>query len=381
MSKFGEETSSKLLRTLPKYTQTFIYNVSIYAYIIIMRHSDIGIEATLFSLSFSRSETSLIYTAEANAPEVDGNSEDKNTKYRYLPDFGERMSGKKRPTLFLFRWTPEQYVDEDTIPGTTEAKIGDPEPTVVALKPDLPKSSTFVFGGAVFAPNDKEIFTTGYEQTLDGRRLGPFGCWNRPSAIFKIELPKDIPNDADGVTVTTKRLTPPTVAARSPRVSPIDRENSYTVVWLSNPIGGAHISCASLWILQQNESKLLVNSVYEPKDLETFPGLYVEQLPPNPFISSDNSGIPSHLITHSMWGPYQKLLKISLDTGGIETLAGGPRFTWTILNTNGRRSIIVKKSSMTSPEELLLGHLPQLEWQSLDRPIISISGLLLFSED
>lgn len=328
----------------------------------------------LFSLSFSKSESSLIYTAEAKAPEADESSDgvDRNAKYRYIPDFGEKIYGKKRPTVYLFRWKPIQYEDE------TEGTKDDAEfePTVVALKPDLPKGSTFTFGQGIFSPKDEHIFVTGHEQTQEGRQLGPHGCWNHPSAIFKFELPDVIPKDTDEITVSATRLTPPTVAARSPRANLSDSGNSYTVVWLSNPVGGPHMSAVSLWVLKstEKEPKLLIDSVHAPKSLDAFPGLYVDQLPSNPFVSLGTPGTSSHIVTHSVRRSRHNVLRISLDSGEIDTLVDDARYSWTVLNTDGRETVLEKRSSMTSPEELLLGRLPKLAWRLLDKPLLSRSS-------
>ncbi|GJJ12040.1 hypothetical protein Clacol_006281 [Clathrus columnatus] len=315
---------------------------------------------------------------EAKAPEITEESDDKNAKYRYLPDFGEQMNGKTRPTLYLFKWKSRPYEGEVISPnnppkGGEETEFE--EPTVIALKPDLPGDSTFTFGQSVFAPDNKHIYATGYEQTSDGRRLGPHGCWNHPSAIFKLELPKDIPKEADEITVSAARLTPPHVAARSPRVSTVPYD-PYTVVWLSNPVGGAHTSSVSLWVLRSTDKmpKLLIDSVYEPKDSKDFPGLYVEQLPSNPFVSLDNSKIPSHIITHSVWGSLQKVLRFDLRSGEITTIVDDPHYSWTITNTDGRQAVLAVKSSMTSPPELMLGQLSSSSsWQTIDRPVLSHS--------
>ncbi|KAG2751637.1 hypothetical protein P692DRAFT_201863756 [Suillus brevipes Sb2] len=51
-----------------------------------------------FSLSFSPSETSLLYTAEANINSDDNASDDPYPKFRYTPHFAEPSRAKKRAT-------------------------------------------------------------------------------------------------------------------------------------------------------------------------------------------------------------------------------------------------------------------------------------------
>ena len=81
------------------------------------------------SLAFSPSETALVYTAEANPNdfdnikheheyEYDATSHDYD-KYRFLPSFGEKLGGRKRPVLFVVRWADPSFASTTTIAKST----------------------------------------------------------------------------------------------------------------------------------------------------------------------------------------------------------------------------------------------------------------------
>lgn len=308
------------------------------------------------------------------------------SKFRFVPDFGERNIGKKRPTLYLFCWNAHRYENEPDHPAPkaeTDQKTTQSSPTVVALKPSLPENSSFVFGQASFAPDQKTIFATGYEETFDGRRLGAVGCWNHPSAIFKLELPKELPADSEEITVNAHRLTPPELSARSPRVTDAASGEPYSTVWLANPIGGPHSSCTSLHFLRsdENQSKILVDYVFDPiSQPGGFPGLYVEQLPSRPFLSL-NPGIKgaSHLVTHSFWGSRQTVLAISLlSCTNVQDLTPDPNHTWTVMGTDGKEGLLAVRSAINKPNELVEARFqtlkPVQDWKIIDKPQVAAWG-------
>ncbi|KAF8522762.1 Alpha/Beta hydrolase protein [Hysterangium stoloniferum] len=303
-------------------------------------------------------------------PDVPDTAEDDSKKFRYLPDFGERLSGKKCPALYMFRWRPENYEEETDITLSEQAQ----DPSIVALKPALPEESTFVFGQASFSPDDKHIFATGYEETPDGRRLGPVGCWNHPSAIFKLDLPDVIPDAAESVELEAERLTPPTLACRSPRVTPAFRRGGYTTVWLANPIGGAHASATSLYALGSDESvpKVLVDSVSEASKDDSFPGLYTDQLPARPFLSLGVFGETSHVVAPSIWGSSAVILRISLQSGAVVNLTPSSKHAWNVLGTDGKNGILGVRSSLKSPPELAVAYVPE-SWRVIDKPELTDS--------
>ena len=111
----------------------------------------------LSSLSFSLSETSLIYIAEANVNGDDDASNNPYPKFRHTPHFGEPPRTKKRPTIFLFRWTRSSM--------STRAAKQDMSLFAFSLAQDT--QVPVLFTQATFA-TDHVIFATGYEHTKDG---------------------------------------------------------------------------------------------------------------------------------------------------------------------------------------------------------------------
>ncbi|KAF8591671.1 alpha/beta-hydrolase [Ramaria rubella] len=318
---------------------------------------------------------------EAKAPEADetATSEEKANKFNFLPDLGERLTGKTRPTLYIFRWTHQKYEGEFNGMHDDAEEHSQAAPTVLSLKPSLPENSSFVFGQAAFSPDEKHVFATGYEETVDGRRLGPFGCWNRPSSIFRLELPKEFSHDSGEVFVEAQRLTPPGISARSPRVTDAAPGDPYTTIWLSNPVGGAHASATTLNSLRSDEekSRVLVGSISEPSSPGSFPGLYVGELPSRPFLSLDTrSKAVSHLITHSFWGSRQTILGIALSSSEVCDLTPGQNESWTVSGTDGINRLLATRSAVNSPNELLEARLqdlaPVLDWKIIDKPTLTV---------
>ncbi|KAG6879317.1 hypothetical protein C0992_003644 [Termitomyces sp. T32_za158] len=92
------------------------------------------------SLSFSPSETSLIYIAESNP--LIATEDDPYRKFRYTPQFGEGIAGKRRPTIFLFCW---------------KNGLGEPAQALTALS----IASEALFGQAIFSPAGDTLYATG----------------------------------------------------------------------------------------------------------------------------------------------------------------------------------------------------------------------------
>ncbi|KAG1727240.1 hypothetical protein EDB19DRAFT_200790 [Suillus lakei] len=113
-------------------------------------------------------EASLVYTAEASL----NINDDPYSKFRYTPHYGEPPRAKKRPTIFLFRWTRS--------PAFTKATKQDL--SLFALSLARPTQSSVLFAQATFATEDT-IFTNGHEHTKDGRLLSARGCFNRPFVV------------------------------------------------------------------------------------------------------------------------------------------------------------------------------------------------------
>ncbi|KAG1898892.1 Alpha/Beta hydrolase protein [Suillus fuscotomentosus] len=308
----------------------------------------------LYSLSFSPSETSLLYTAEASI----NTDDDPYNKFRYTPHFGDTCRAKKRPTIFLFSWTGS--------PSFTRAAKQDS--TLFALQPTT--ESPILFAQATFATEDT-IFATGHEQTKDGRILGAKGCFNRPMGIWQLTLSKDSLGSP-----SASRLTPQNRSCRSPRVL-FHNDQPIKLFWFSNPIGGPHASCVSLESrdLLTGTNTVLVRTVFEPTPSNNFPGLYTEyNMPTSPFLRRGDS---IYIVLQSIWRSRTTVLFIDTQSGEITDatkLGDGPLYSWTLHAADNKSQFICSRSTPTTPWEVLLGSFDQhdtLEWKVLDKSSLS----------
>ena len=323
----------------------------------------------LGSLAFSSSETSLIYTAEANASTI--NTDDPYHRFRFTPEFGEGLVGRKRPTIFIFRWTTDKSQFHKVISLSVS-------------------SSSTLFGQAIFSPDSNKIYATGYEQTCDGRQLGIKGCYNRPSGIWEITPTRPRPGDIQPseLSCTARKLTPSHLSCRSPRV--FSHEGKSTLFWLSCPTGGAHASTSLLYSLDITGGlplpaaaisigSPLVDAVFGPLEDE-FPGLYPDyNLPVNPFVHPTTETFSGPcIVTHSLWGSRSTILLVSTADGEVKDLTpeNGDLASWTVLATDNDSRILCARSTPVSPPEIVLGEFDDtgVSWRVIDKPVLSPDG-------
>ncbi|KAG1756952.1 Alpha/Beta hydrolase protein [Suillus occidentalis] len=276
-----------------------------------------------FSLSFSPSETSLLYTAEANINSDDNALDDPYPKFRYTPHFGEPSRAKKRSTIFLFRWTR----------STAFTRTAKQDMLLVALSLAQPTQVPVLFGQATFATEDV-IYASGHEHTKDGRLLG------EPLLVLRISC-------------NALKLTPSDRSCRSPRVLYNDSQTPTKLFWFSNPVGGPHASCVSLEScdLTTGANKVLVNTVYIPN----------YNMPSSPFLRRRDR------------------IYINQEQFPDETKMrdGEPLYSWDLLATDDKTRFICSRSTPTTPYEVLLGyfdHHDNLNWKVLDQPTLSFAA-------
>ncbi|KIJ61708.1 hypothetical protein HYDPIDRAFT_115515 [Hydnomerulius pinastri MD-312] len=334
-------------------------------------HGQFHTDDVFKSLSFSPSETALIYTAEANPETTEGPEDDPYPKHRFKPHFGEMLFTRQRPTLFMLRW----YSPHDATSFTRVAKK-DMSLTALTLPGSL--SDTMVLGQAVFA-KEGQVFVTGYEQTEDGRYLGIQWCFNRPASIWELTLPKAglIDGDSLGASVTCSavKIELPGRSCRSPRVFFDLDGTAKQLLWLSHALGG--FSCSSLHVRDlsgETDDRVLVDAVSDAEE-DQFPGLYTDfTLLANPFIYN----VAPSIVMQSVWRSSATVVSAHLETGAVSHermwFGGSPSEGWTILATDGVSQMVCSKSSLTSPPEVLYLTLnPGGEWvrRVLDRPTLS----------
>ena len=319
--------------------------------------------------------------AELNASDQDNN--DPYRKYRFNPDFGEGLTGKCNPAIFLLRWSPS------TQPNLFRLNIA-------GLK-------HVRFGQPIFDPrNSNVLYATGFELTKDGRSLGIKHCLNRPFGIWRLTMPlpsmaegeRKKPNRATIDVEAVQKLTSSHQSCRSPRI--LDTGEHSTLVWLACACGGAHASTTTLHTLniKATASKLdiealvtaetpLVDIVKEPlSDTRTFPGLYPSyNLVSSPFIShGDDCDRQHEVLLSSQWGSRNTILRLSLKDRNVQEITpvtDGKLYSWSLLATDGGQNFVCSRSAPDVPYELLLGRFQkngEVDWLLLDKPVLHRNG-------
>ncbi|KAF7374179.1 Peptidase-S9 domain-containing protein [Mycena sanguinolenta] len=314
------------------------------------------------ALSFSPIDMALMYVAEGNEPTQ------ASTKFKFVPHLGEGLAGRKRPTIFIFRWNPS------VTPCQT---------SLASVSPILPQDHPVLFGQPVFSPVDKHtIYATGYEYSPDGRLLGIRWCNNRPSGIWEIKLPSTTDGMEDGSPASLRcvstKLTPSNLSCRSPRIYSDLTTGAAKLVWLSAASGGPHAGTFSLHVrdlaVPDSNNQVLVDRVWEPRESDSFPGLYLDaNLPVSTFITL---GTEVFCAFSSTWGSRTTVLLISITDGSVRDLtpdSDGKLFSWSMLATDGINRLVCSRSSPTIPYEVVLGELNSLgeiSWRVIHSPYI-----------
>ncbi|KAF8882831.1 Alpha/Beta hydrolase protein [Infundibulicybe gibba] len=308
----------------------------------------------LASLCFSASEGSLLYTAEAKVPD---DKDDPFKKFRYVPQLGEGIAGKRRPTIYILDWESSAQAEPSLTP--------------------LSVTSPILLGQAIFShDSNRKIYATGYEYLPDGRLLGVKGCTNRPSGIWEISLSPTSANTS-AIPCDLKKLTPTSLSCRSPRLVKTPAGDSI-LLWLSCPTGGPHAATSTLHSLNVTPSKFtgsiatIVDTVFQPTS-SGFPGLYPDlNLPPSTFVELTGRPEPS-VVFHSLWGSRSTVLLVSLD-GQVEDITpnlDGKWTNWTVLTSDGHNRIVCARSTPASPAEIVLGKFDDsgsIQWRLLEKP-------------
>lgn len=250
--------------------------------------------------------------------------------------------------------------------------------------------------------------------------MGIVYCANRPARIYELTLGQKDDNDDGPSTYGTTKVTPFSPegrSARSPRVyyPPPSAGSSSTsstlpkrvqAVYVSNRLGGVHSSCASLHLLTLDnngasswELKDLVSTVASPETFEGFPGLYVDQLPPqqDSFLSLDNDEV--QIAFTSVWRSRRVPLLVSLKDGKVTNLAPWPKATegkndkmpylvegrereldsFGVFGTDGKGRVLATRSGPTNVPEVVVADLrkgleKKVEWKVVRKTEVSEEG-------
>ncbi|VDC02763.1 unnamed protein product [Peniophora sp. CBMAI 1063] len=316
------------------------------------------------SISFSPSENSIVYLAEAKAPKA--TDDDPLAKFRYTPHLGEMLTDRKRPTIFVARWDVEG---------------GKPSIYPLEIAEDVRAKIPHMISNPRFF-DERTLVAIGHELTPSGQLPSVRWCHNRPTQVYKLSLtttrPEDSPYEVLSVSDATS-LSNPKKAARSPRVLKGKDGNHASLFWLEHERNGPHASCSRLvhWRADGHSARTLVNYVSAPSKDE-FKGLFVGwALPTRPFVKFDGK---TYLICTANSGARTTVLLIDAEhTGDVYDLtpADDALYSWSILGTDERDRVVAVRSSPTKPQEVVLGTFsrigkedPEVTWSPLWKPVI-----------
>lgn len=174
------------------------------------------------------------------------------------------------------------------------------------------------------------------------------------------------------------------------------------MVFLSNPVGGPHSSCASLHaaaLPSKNSDKPAQTTVLVPvvdtvTSLSQFPGLYVDQLPQRCFLETADG--PAVVMT-SIWRSRRVPLLVNLRSGRVENLLPWPEpneddvvlpylkrsddlESIGVLGTDGGSKIVALRSSFRGPPSLVIADLSNrkgnaVEWKVIKTPKLEDTGV------
>ncbi|KAG8839764.1 hypothetical protein FRB91_006812, partial [Serendipita sp. 411] len=283
----------------------------------------------------------------------------------------------------------------------------------------------FSLGQAVFASlSGRSILATAYLRSAGDRKLGIVYCTNRPSIIVRITLP-DLPTpkledeDETGSDLKKeekeKKKEEETTdvechtlfsdfPARSPRVwFPLGDEDDSkhlrpVAIWVSSA-KEPHGSCSRLHALElpnaeelksswestnpesRDQSSLssgcrtVVDSVWDPpQSVEDggFPGLYINQLPTNPFLFVYGT---LYATCVTIWGCYSDIVAIPIGPGAITDLQAesiirlprpGRRRGTTVVTCDGKQGIAAVSSDLTEPNDVFTASIHDPDFASLE---------------
>lgn len=320
------------------------------------------------SISFSPSENSIIYLAEAKAPKA--TDDDPLAKFRYVPHLGEMLTDRKRPTIFVARWDVEG---------------GEPSIYPLEIADDVRAQLPHIISNPRFF-DERTLVAIGHELMTSGQLPSVRWCHNRPTQIYKLSLSSSRSEDSkyDVLSVSgASLLSNPKKAARSPRVLKGKDGNHSSVFWLEHERDGPHASCSRLvhWHEGGQAARTLVNYVSTPSP-EEFKGLFVGwALLARPFVKFDDK---TYLICGANSGARSTVLLIDTEhTGDVFDLTppDDALLSWSVLGTDERDRVVCVQSSLDKPQEVVLGTLsrtgkgdPVVTWSSLWKPVVPAHG-------
>lgn len=153
-------------------------------------------------------------------------------------------------------------------------------------------------------------------------------------------------------------------STRSPRI--LSRKGTPDIlVYLSNPLGGAHNSCTTLHSREltadawnSSTSDVVVESVWDPSPT-SFPGLYLNSLAPQPFLDFPHHG--PQVVLSSIFHSRSTTYSISLSKGLVVPVEltpeqeEGSQPSWSILATDGKSRVVGVREGLITLKQVFVG--------------------------
>ncbi|XP_012626750.1 acylamino-acid-releasing enzyme isoform X3 [Microcebus murinus] len=300
------------------------------------KHGPIYDDDCFGCLSWSHSETHLLYVAEKKRPKAESffqtkaldvsASDDemarpkkpdqaiKGDQFVFYEDWGENMVSKSTPVLCVL----------DIESGNISVLEGVPE----NVSP----------GQAFWAPGDTGVVFVGWWH--EPFRLGIRFCTNRRSALYYVDL----------IEGKCEHLSDDSLAVSSPRLSP----DQCRIVYLRYPSLIPHHQCSQLCLYDWYTKVTSVVVDVVPRQLgENFSGIYSSLLSLGCW-SADSQRV----VFDSAQRSRQDLFAVDTQTGRVTSLtAGGSGGSWKLL-TIDRDLMVAQFSTPNLPPSLKVGFLP-----------------------
>ncbi|XP_064488040.1 acylamino-acid-releasing enzyme-like isoform X1 [Ornithodoros turicata] len=305
-------------------------------------HGKVHEKGPFYSFCWSNSENQVLYVAEKKQPKrasyFTRNEKDemeKGTEFLYRDDWGEQLKGFCSPVLctinvYSCAINVIQNFPDDISPGE-----------------------------AVWAPEDTGIVFIGW----DGSpwKLGVYACNNRRSQLYYYDFEGD---NYISIGDTAKCI-------YSPRFSP----DGNILVYLQSEVGGPHFQSCQLvkcnW--ETKQTVIVVDTVASPAGND-FPGLYLNKLPQNCFMSDCTT-----VVLSSCWHSKWEVIGINTEFGDLMKLSRDETVGFWEVLTVKENFIVAALSALNSTPHIVVGMLSSegsvTVWTPVEQDDNKVSGI------
>lgn len=286
------------------------------------KHGKVYADEDFSSLEWSPDETRIVYVAEKRHPKPtsfltplkNGGEDGRGQEYVHRNDWGEQMTGKHQAVVCLLNVITKELVCHE-----------------------LPDKLTP--GHVVWTPDGSGVF--GIAVVTQPYRLGIIYCHNRESKLFHMDLNGNFAVISEGIS-----------NIRTPRVSPDGRN----IAFLRTRVGGPHAKCSQLCLLSwpSKEEKTIIDIVARRKEIHDgseFFGIYTYAGLPRRCWLKDSERIVFSTVSRSTVVSYV----VHIADGTIVEL---PHLGSHQVMDVYKDLLLVNSSSVTSPNQILLVHVP-----------------------